>query len=922
MKAIYQIIFFTLCMTFFIAQEVTSQQTGGRREGFTVKVIVSDSITGERIIGAALQMKNLGIYAVSNMEGVATFNNVPRSETVIDISCLGYVSRLRELRVEGDLTISVRMKETSLQLNEVTVTAVNSAAGSATSSQIGRQAIEHLQATNLADLMQLLPGQLIQNSDITTAKQINFRNASTTTDANNAFGASIIVDGVPVSNNATMSDKIGNTTAGSGVDLRQIGTDNIESVEVIRGIPSAEYGDLTSGAVIVKTKAGKTPWEIRTKVNPTTINSSIGKGWALGEDKGFMNASFDYAQAWGDPRTKTRSFDRISGSLTYTNTFFKKVRTKTKLTLNSLVDWMGQDLDLIADGTFTSQKDFRIALSHDGKIPLDLPFARTLSYVVGFSTQERLSTTTTYYTGSGLIPIVNAMETGYYEVPFRNSSYLTSGGAVSAPQSLFFKLGNTFGFNINSFIHQFNMGMEYRYEVNNAQGFFNDNDQLPLRPNSDGRPRPYYDIPGLNQLSGYIEDNMSWKIGEMKFKLSAGLRYTHLQPGMEEQVWSLSPRINASVSAGKWLDIRAGFGQNAKTPGLIHLYPEKKYFDKLAADNTGAANPAERALWYHTYVYDVKRTNGLQNATNTKYELGFDLNLPKNRKISVIAFSDNTPNGFSSLGRQHLFTSAFYKMGEGMISNSGAKPTILWENPSRVDTVWTSTGEFGNYAYSLSRGVEFDANLGRIESWNTSFFFSGAWMETESKSTLPYIATPKNKNNTLYPEINTTPFKYIYPGGTNINVTRRFSTQLRGVFNIPALRMVMSTSIQMIWHSYSASLNQETRPVGYLLPDIATNGVIQLPISPEMYDDPEYRIAGLLLSDAIIKGTDNPPVSQPPIMLMTSRLTKDISNFAGFSFFVNNTFFHQPWQRSSVSTTLTERNQGTFNFGMELYFKL
>jgi outer membrane receptor protein involved in Fe transport len=914
----YKIIYLVVLLIFFA---YTSKINAQKRESYTVRITVTDSLSKETIIGAALQMKSMGINAVTDMNGVATLVNVPRGQASIEISCLGYEKIVRNYNIIGNITTSVRLIETSLQLKEVSVVAKNSAAGAATSSTIGRQAIEHLQATNLGDLMQLLPGQLMQNSDLTSVKQLNFRTAGTTNDANNAFGASVVVDGIPESNNATLSDKIGNTTAGNGIDLRQMGTDNIESVEVIRGIPSAEYGDLTSGAVIVKSKSGKTPYEVRTKVNPTTINSSFGKGWSLGAKNGFLNTSFDYAQAWGDPRTKTRSFDRISASATYANTFFKKLRTKTKISVNSLIDFSGQDPDEIANGTFTTQKDFKIGISHEGKIALNLPLARTITYVAGVSLSDKQSTTSTFVTKTGIIPIISATETGYYDVPFQSMSYQASGGAISAPQSYFLKLSNSFGASIKKFAHQFNMGLEYRYETNKAQGYYNDNELLPLRPNSDGRPRPYYDIPALNQLSGYLEDNMNWKMLGMKFKLQAGLRYTHLQPGKEEQVWSLSPRLNASVQVNKWFDLRLGYGQNAKTPGLVHLYPEKTYADKLAADNTGASNPAERMLLYHTYVYDVQRTKGLKNSTNTKYEIGFDIKLNENQKLSVVGYWDNTPNGFSTLGKQFLYTSNVYKMGQGLINNLGAKPAIDWANPARVDTMWMSTGEYGNYNWALNKGVEFDVDLGRIEKWNTSFYFSGAYMETSSKTTLRTISTPKNRDLTLYPETNTTPFKYIYPAGQNINVNRRFSTQLRGVLNIPALRMVFSSSLQVIWYSYSGDLNRAMNPVAYVIPDVANNTLIEYPITQEMLNDENYKIKGLLLKDAKISGNDNPPNIMPPLMMMSSRLTKDISKMAGFSFYVNNTLFYQPWQSSNISTTPTEKNQGTFNFGMELYFK-
>ena len=90
----------------------------------------------------------------------------------------------------------------------------------------------------------------------------------------NSLGTLIIRDGAPVSNNAnlqTVSPAItgagtalgGTSSPAGGVDVRAISTDNIESIEVIRGIPSVEYGDLTSGAVIINSKAGREPFRLR-----------------------------------------------------------------------------------------------------------------------------------------------------------------------------------------------------------------------------------------------------------------------------------------------------------------------------------------------------------------------------------------------------------------------------------------------------------------------------------------------------------------------------------------------------------------------------------------------------------------------------------------------------------------------------------
>ena len=76
----------------------------------------------------------------------------------------------------------------------------------------------------------------------------------------------------------------GGASPSGGVDVRSISTENIESVEIIRGIPSVEYGDLTSGAVIVHTKAGREPLRVKAKANPIVYQLSMGTGYVLGND--------------------------------------------------------------------------------------------------------------------------------------------------------------------------------------------------------------------------------------------------------------------------------------------------------------------------------------------------------------------------------------------------------------------------------------------------------------------------------------------------------------------------------------------------------------------------------------------------------------------------------------------------------------
>lgn len=927
LKQIIYIIFFALLLLF--ATKVDAQNASNKREAYSVRITVTDSLSKETIIGAPCQVKSMGVFAVTDASGIAVLKNLPAGEATIDIAYLGYESVSKTVNISGNLSLQIRIVETSLQLKEVSVTAKNSAAGASTSSQIGRQAIEHLQATNLGDLMQLLPGATMQTSDLTKAASLQIRNASNAGfDKNNSFGTSIIVDGVPVSNNANIESNLGgnNNTAGQGVDLRQISADNIESVEVIRGIPSAEYGDLTSGAVIVKSKSGKTPYEIRTKVNPTTLNTSVGKGFAFGNKAGFLNTNFDYVQAWGDPRRKTESFDRYSFSVNYNNTFFKKWRTNTKFSYSGLIDWAGQDPDAAIDGTENYQQNNSFKISHDGKIALNLPLMRTLSYTIGVSTLQSESYKKAKVANSrGFLPMLTAQQTGYYDVPFDTASYFASGGTKSNPQDIFIKVTNSFGFNIlKSISNQVGMGVEYRYEQNKAQGFYNDDPNHPLKPNSDGRPRPYYDIPAISQFSGYVEDKMSWKMFGMKTNLSVGLRYNMLQPGKPEQVWALSPRVNGSIALTKNIDLRIGFGQNAKTPGLTHLYPDKKYIDRLATSTVAASNEAERIAMYQTMVYDVQRSVGLKNAVNTKYELGLDIKLPDDRSISIIAYQDITPNGFGNYSNYFTYLSEYYTIGHGLTYNPGSKPTRDFTTaPYRVDTVYATKGQFGNTQWSRNRGIEFDANLGRINSLNTTIYLNGAYMESSSKTAGVEYGSPKTFVGTQYTDVDTPPFKYMYESGWLVSTSSSLNSSLRIVTNIPLLRMVLSNTIYATWYTYQGVTNSKKTPIGYITAN-QSGGVDTYPITDAMLADPNYRIKGYLLADAVIDNQDDLPAkSVTPIWNISTRLTKEISKEAGFSFFVNNTLFYEPWQRSSTySTSLTQRNTGNFSFGMELFLKL
>ena len=885
----------------------------------TLSLTILSDTDGQPVAGASCLLTDYGIFGIADAEGRVILQKVPAGKATVLIQMLGFEDWKETLDFQKDETLTFRIRESSLALEEVVVTAKPSAAGSSTSSSIGRMAIDHLQATSLKDVMQLLPGALMVSSDMTSEEKLTIRTLSQST-ANNAFGTSIMMDGVPVSDNTSLSDKVGGSGGGTGVDLRQISADNIESVEVIRGIPSAEYGDLTSGAVIVNTKAGYTPVEVRTKVNPTTFNTSFGKGWKFGGEAGSLNVHADYARASGDPRVKNRSFDRVNGGLTYSKTIARIWSTTTKLNLSGIVDLRSIDPDLLAEGTETSQKQTSLRLTHNGRISLNKPLSRSLTYAFGLTLSDAESYTSSIVSADGGMPVITSLTDGYSLVPWITASYRAGGGTVSRPLTFYSKIGNVFTAGRGKARQRFNIGAEYRFESNKARGFYNDDDALPLRPNSNGRPRPYFEIPALNQLSAYAEDNFTWSIaGPVECKLQGGVRFDMLQPGLPEQVQSISPRFNAALKITDWLSLRGGWGQSNKTPGLAHLYPEPKYMDRESAVYL-PSDASKTLVVYNTHITEVERNNSLKNATNSKTEIGFDLNFKNGMTASVVAYQDYMKNGFGNYTEYDVYYSKYYSAQKGIVLDASGNPYVDWGSPARVDTVFTTSGRIGNTQASLNRGVEFDINFGQIKAIRTSVLLSGAWMETQTWTTGPNFSSPSAiPAGSVYAQggANTPPFKLLYPSGLSKDIDRRLSANLRLVCNIPRMKMVASLSNQVIFYTYRHTTNQKSDPIAWIDTDLSYHEITQ-----PMLDDPNYMIKGVSLAAQRKNPADSNPVTQPPIWLMNMRLTKDVSKNFGFSFFVNNAFFYMPYQASSYSGTLTERNTGTFSFGVEMYIKI
>lgn len=905
MKRNLLIFFLTLVSTFAFAQK------GG--PVYDISVNITDAQTNEPIIMGSVQLSPLGQYAVTDVKGKATIKNVPVGTYTLTVTYVGYETYTTQVAISSkNLDLNIRMAEASLALKEVSVTAKQSAAGSSTASIIGRQAIDHLQASSLADVMQLVPGQLMGHNSLMSPTNLQVRQL--VNDNTAAFGNSVVVDGVPISNNGNVSQ--GPITEFTGTDLRNISADDINEVEVIRGIPSAEYGDLTSGMVVVRSKVGVTPWQIKAKVNPSLMNYSVGKGENIGK-WGIINGSLDYAQAWGDPRFKTNSYHRYTGSLGWSYDVTSKWNINTKVRYMLAKDWTGDDPDATAEGTDTKNTNQSISLTHNGRIQIEKLFARTVSYTIGLSfnrVDKRVSGTPKF--SSNMNPILTARETGYFIVPYESRDYRTTAYTESRPGNIYAKINDSFYLKAGKTRQTFKVGAEYHYDWNSGRGYYNEDDRYPLSPNSDGRPRAYSEIPGLHQIAAYAEDQFVWTMNKVnRLRATLGLRFTAMQPFSNVATTALSPRVNMSFSLTKWLDMRAGIGLNAKTPGLNYLYPDKKYMDRQAAP----ANTDTKTVGYQTYVYDVQYSKGMKNATTTKVEVGFDIRLKNGKKLSLLGYIDSTPNGFGNLTEYHTYTSNYYPTYD----MSGA--------PQRSDIVFITTGAIGNVAHTKNRGIEADMDFGTWKAIRTSFYLSGAYQESKSWSTNMNSGSLDSKYlPQSYKDGKTTPFKVVYPNGLDDSYSkyRRFVTTLRTVTHIPELRMVASLTTQVIWHNWNHSYNIDKNPIGWIDTNCnyheITNDMLAgyLGMDANYYATPptgqDYVGMYQLLSRSIDLDTESSPITWN----IQARLTKELGKVGGLSFYVNNALYYEPFlYNNSHSKTRSQYNTG-FSFGAELYFNL
>jgi outer membrane receptor for ferrienterochelin and colicin len=869
---------------------------------------------GSPVPVASISLSQLGLYTMTDANGVFTFSGVPEGNWRLNIQHLTMEPVEISTTVLGGRQnkLVVQMEETQLSLREIQVVAVESKGGQATASKISQSAIEHLQATSLADVLQLLPGVPAQNPDLSTVNKFAIRQVG----VNNmgSLGTAVMVNGVPVSNNANLqatnpaaagANASFATTTGSGIDLRQVSADNIESIEVIRGVPSVEYGDLTAGAILVKTKAGKSPLQLKTRINPKLTQFWMGQGLALGPRAGSLNVDIDYTNATSDQRFEVNGYKRITTTLLHSVKLFqhKPLFATTGFSYGMNLDDRKQDPDDISRKIANRAQNYSFHLHTTGRWNLQYKYARMLTYMLsadyaiqkGYQQQQ---------VGGASVPIITAMKDTTMESQYAPSDYLSRMWIEGRPLNLLAKVTNTFYGYTGTFRHRILMGTEWKMDVNKGPGKTYDLSRPP-NPAADGnasRPRAYSDVPAMHQIAAYIEDNLSVKLLQRDLLLQVGLRYDHIM--VKEAVnTALSPRINLGYDLTKSFTLRAGYGLTAKAPSLLYLYPQEAYFDMKNLDYY-AQNAAERLLITTTRVYNAANPQ-LKMAVNHKKELGFDWRFSDNRRFTVTAYHEHLKNGYN-----FNTTLRTVKIMALEIDTIGARPA--GQQPEvvklRTDNRFADYNEPTNDVEIINKGIEFDLDLGRFEPIRTSFVLNGALMNTRTTSTGNYLLK-------MAPLVarNVDPDKLAIFAPGRGSTDERFTTTLRMIHHIPALRFIVTLSAQTIWISKNKYLGYDSIPIGYI--QRSDGAAIWLDATERSKITRNDRELFMNISQEYYQEE-----SWKPLFLFNLRLTKEIGRHVGFSFYANNVTMSNPLQESNRwRGQFTRRNLPLF-FGSEIKF--
>jgi len=893
--------------------------------------LVRDADEGALLPGVLVRWEDQQGGVLTDAQGRFCLPARQAGEHRLRVETMGFAPLERSVRIpaEGPVPeMELSLARRALELPGIQVLAEEGRGGgsSGSTSRIDRATIEHLQASSLADLFQLLPGQISTNPSLAGARQPLLRQLPTTAAAGRAaaLGTALVVDGAPLSNAANLQTDLTilnagpespppfSSTAGGAPDLRRISPDEIESLEVIRGVPSVRHGEVTAGAILLRTRIGAREPEVRTRLNPTLFDISGTAGWGDGVERSGWSATVVYTASQNDPRQPVEGYDRGTVNLAWRSPELAGGTLRNSLRLQAFrtLDERRRDPD-----DFRQQREQRA---------LDRGVRATLS---GEWEPERLNDRVRFtWTASGSVedqegsyqslvnrsisPIATAFSDTTMVAEYGPSEYLNRTTVHGRPIHAYARVEGEARGGLGGWRHRLRAGLEFRHDENRGDGRRFDLATPPRQNYSVGdRPRAYSDVPALQIISAYLEDRLSGSLLGREVELEAGLRFDNVNPrgpfsgqfGTE-----LQPRGNLQIipapDALPALALRAGAGRLAKAPPLAYLFPGPRYFD-LVNLNYYHPDAAQRLLILTTRVVEPSN-EGARSFTTRKVEGGLSWRGARSPAGHPLRGVD------AHLTLFHERTRGAYGWDRALVSfpverfqvleTPAGRPPVVAPDPARVDTFFTAYDvPAPTWAYD-TRGLELTLDLPEWSAARTSLSLTGGWFRTRARNEAPTIDVWAFVGSSRPAER-----AGVYPSsGTR---RERATTTLHLIHRVPEVGMVLTGSLQTVWWDRDRATGITPYPEGFV--DRAARVTS---LTPEEARSEAFRDLRRTLPE-----TAGVEERRPPLPMLNLRLSKALPAGLELSFFLNNALSHRPLHERRRGTGFERRNPPLF-FGAEV----
>ena len=798
---------------------------------------------------ASILISESGLWAITDENGQFTINGIDKGMITLTVQCLGYQKLSRSVTLTDNITnLTLKLKADNLMLDEVTVTARRKRDEATTSYTIDRTALDNQQILNVGEIQTLLPGGKSNNPTLMNDDRMALR-SSAQEKGNASFGTAIEVDGMRMDNNASIGETAGTST-------RSISSSNIESVEVVTGIPSVEYGDLSNGIVKVSTRKGKSPFIVEGKLNQHTRQIALNKGFNLGRNKGVLNTSFEHARSFSNAASPHTAYQRNILSLHYMKSFMQQT---SPLTLNIGLTGNVGGYDSKADPDeeledYSKQRDNAFRGNMEINWLLNKRWLTNLSFHASFSYSDKKAENYSHANSASTQPYIHTTEEGYF-IAQSFSSSMTDGIILShtgywnvlrysdsKPLNWNLRLKGELNRHVGSVTSHTMVGSEYTGSRNNGRGTYYDD----MRYAPTWREYRYDDLPSLHNLALYAEEKVIIPVSRLStFELTVGLRndMTMISGSDYGTVNSFSPRLNNRYIFWRnrhehWiqdLSIHVGWGKSVKLPSFQVLYPSPSYSDHLAfASPSTDTNTSFYA--YHTHPSKAVYNPDLRWQYTLQTDVGLEMNI-KGTRISLSAFHHQTRNPYMATS---LYTPFAYqytppaalegvaipleeriydidrKTGLVTVSSQGKDEQQLSGVTRRT---YLSNTKYVNASPLNRYGVEWIIDLQQIKALRTSLRFDGNYYYYKGIDDVLFADIPASGMTMSDGQ----PYQYVgyYRGSSatsasytanaavaNGSLSKQLNLNTTVTTHIPKIRLVVALRIEASLYNYHRQLSE------------------------------------------------------------------------------------------------------------------